>query len=177
MRLASYFVIIFIALICQSCEEEGCTDPQALNFDATADEDDGSCVYCEEPTISTSIVFTDSLIENRFGSSLFQEKIFELSIEQTESTGIIRQCPASELLCTTEISVRNITEFEMVNFDIDFFISGPQVFQSFFVQDINLESGEDTIVFVEQVDLNFSNCPRYANSSVDNTIFSGIYVE
>lgn len=177
MRPASYFFIILVALIFQSCKEEGCTDPKALNFDATADEEDGSCVYCTDPSVITSVVLTDSLIDGRFGSPLFQEQVFELSVEKSESTGIIRQCPESELFCTTEISIRNITEFEMINFDMDIFISGPQVFQNFFVEDINLGSGQDTIVLIEEVNLNFSNCPRYQNSIVENTIFSGNYVE
>lgn len=30
-----------------SCKKEGCTDPEALNYDADAKDDDGSCIYPE----------------------------------------------------------------------------------------------------------------------------------
>jgi hypothetical protein len=34
----------------------GCTDPSAINYDALATIDDGSCIYCNTGTITTSVV-------------------------------------------------------------------------------------------------------------------------
>ena len=41
-----YYCIIIISLLLTSCKKyEGCTDPAALNYDAAANRDDGSCKY------------------------------------------------------------------------------------------------------------------------------------
>ena len=36
-----------------SCESEGCTDPNAENFDADADNDDGTCILAREKFLGT----------------------------------------------------------------------------------------------------------------------------
>lgn len=40
-----YILSIFIIVAFFSCKHEGCTDPEALNYDSKAKEDDGSCEY------------------------------------------------------------------------------------------------------------------------------------
>ncbi len=45
---SSTFVVILLLLasfVLSSCQEEGCTDPNALNFDPSAKKDDGNCFY------------------------------------------------------------------------------------------------------------------------------------
>jgi hypothetical protein len=44
-----YFIILMslTAMVLSSCRNEGCTNKDAVNFDVTADEDDGSCVVCQ----------------------------------------------------------------------------------------------------------------------------------
>lgn len=44
----------------QSCPVPGCTDPSALNYDANATEDDGSCVYPENCETNTVIVYINT---------------------------------------------------------------------------------------------------------------------
>ncbi|MFK7787286.1 MAG: hypothetical protein AB8B56_19340 [Crocinitomicaceae bacterium] len=42
---------VFILLIATSCKKQGCTDPTANNYDYSAEQNDGSCVY--DSTAST----------------------------------------------------------------------------------------------------------------------------
>ncbi len=46
-RLPQLFglMLLSLLLILSSCSKQGCTDPVALNFDASARSDDGTCIY------------------------------------------------------------------------------------------------------------------------------------
>ena len=58
------FYIVFFLGIIQSCGKEGCTDPLAHNFDASAKKDDGKCFYGIKDSLAAqfSFEFLDSNI-------------------------------------------------------------------------------------------------------------------
>jgi hypothetical protein len=68
MKLKSNLILAAVfgafAVLSTSCtKEEGCTDPTATNYDADAEDDDGSCVYptpAENEVVLTSNVTTDT---------------------------------------------------------------------------------------------------------------------
>ncbi|MCH8545669.1 MAG: hypothetical protein LAT54_02965 [Cryomorphaceae bacterium] len=66
-----YFIpALFIALLMHSCSNnEGCTDPVAINYDENAEEDDGSCEYDEgDPQEISGTINTPTTFSNIFSS-------------------------------------------------------------------------------------------------------------
>lgn len=46
--------LLLLGLGATSCKKKGCTDPPALNYNAEAEKDDGSCTYAETKTVKFS---------------------------------------------------------------------------------------------------------------------------
>ena len=60
MKKVIYLSLAFASVLA-SCKKEGCTDPDAANYNENAKKDDGSCAYDETPayTVPTTYAFTD----------------------------------------------------------------------------------------------------------------------
>lgn len=43
--MKNYLFIIILSVVLFSCNNEGCTDPLAINYDSTSNKNDGSCEY------------------------------------------------------------------------------------------------------------------------------------
>lgn len=94
--LKTLLILIISSFILFSCKTEGCTDPQALNYNPEADVDDCSCVYPDpepepEPDIrdpyTGNYTVTDSLF---MGGSFDSAKTYtlQISLENTVSDTI-----------------------------------------------------------------------------------------
>ena len=61
MNKSKALVFLFVgALAVTACKKEGCTDPQATNFDSEAKKDDGSCIIDEDDAnLPMTYEFTD----------------------------------------------------------------------------------------------------------------------
>ena len=73
------FIYLFIAItvIFSSCTKEGCIDVVAANYDATADNDDGSCVYgfAGGEWITQSILVSGSITASMMGIPILDSTI------------------------------------------------------------------------------------------------------
>lgn len=69
--MKSTMKLIFLGLLLQlmSCKKEGCTYPDATNYDSEAKKDDGSCVY-PEPVVDPRDQYLGNytVVDSAFGS-------------------------------------------------------------------------------------------------------------
>ena len=66
------YTFLAISIIFSACKkEEGCTDPIAINYDSSAEENDGSCIYAIGCTDTVAINYDpNSIVDD--GSCLYQ---------------------------------------------------------------------------------------------------------
>lgn len=67
------FALFFCAIIYAGCTKCGCTDPDAINYRKSAQEDDGSCVYFNSKIIGKYICTRKSELENTTDENIVLE--------------------------------------------------------------------------------------------------------
>ncbi len=106
--------IILPAIICftlNSCKQKGCTDPNSLNYDIMADEDDGSCLYCE--SISTPIATRSEYLIDDYNTSIhYNENILRCDMTQHADTFNFSQCGTTA--CKVDLKVTSLVNEAML---------------------------------------------------------------
>ena len=71
-------LLLTITICISSCSQQGCTDPSADNYDSSAEEDDGSCIYtqfqkyCNYTIDGNSVNSLNYFQSTNFGTHMFQ---------------------------------------------------------------------------------------------------------
>jgi hypothetical protein len=105
----NFFVIISCFLLLSlftDCADKGCTNKLALNYDITANKDDGSCVICkltQSKLDSTNV----GIIDNNSSSQFFGQTVALLNIIHSSDSYNNSLCGPSDS-CSFYYSVTNL---------------------------------------------------------------------
>ena len=120
--IGSIFTVVICLLIFSSCHQKGCTNQLALNYDATADQDDGSCIVCKttQTQIDTTSVY---LIDTYFQSPYYNQRVARFFLNQQVQTFSDKLC--GKATSTISLTIQSLVSKNMyVYYNVRTF-SGP----------------------------------------------------
>lgn len=155
----SVLFLSFSILLCTSCKREGCTNPDAVNYDVTADEDDGSCIVCNTETIDFSSKELP-LVDKRTSSPYYNDTVGIFHLYQYLDVPNDKVCGREE--CYITMDLQNLVNQSMqVSFIIET-VTGPV---NFYHSDNALVDPMATFDFGVIQQMNF---PPYYKISLDS---------
>ncbi|NEN24939.1 hypothetical protein G3O08_15670 [Cryomorpha ignava] len=151
MNTTRILIVLFTLVIISACEREGCTDKDALNFDISADNDDGSCIHCPAGSGASILLDYGIVKEMRPNSDYLDMDILDIEIEQVGvNISDIANCNSIEQSCMLQITFKNVSGVTLQNFQVYISASNSQIAieNNFYLNTLNPNTQAQQNIFV-----------------------------
>ena len=122
MKTLLIITTAFALIVLTSCHKSGCTNRDAINFDVTADKDDGSCIVCNstETKIDTESAF---LKDKKFGSIHYNQNVAKFYFDELQITPNNRVCGKETGIIT--LTIKSLVNQNMFLYYRAYALNGP----------------------------------------------------
>ena len=160
IKTFTYFTSLFLLVFLfssSSCQQKGCTDKNAINYNSVADVDDGSCITCSSETDTLGTISAE-LWDNNFSSPHYNQNVATFYVTQVKNNYVYTECGTNN--CYFPVKVKSLVN-ERMTFTFNLQASGNIFFN--YQRNITIEGNE-----TKQID----NVPQNVISSPCGFIFS-----